>query len=161
MRVTNPPSVGAWSGFGMLYSFANPWSLPSNTNAWTNHVFSFAFREASSRPCILEMQIKSDTQNRIEFTKTYSPGAGGWDTIRAALSQFVPVAGSAFNPAHVESVAVNVRMLAKGVAYDGYFDNIYFDAPDQIVPSGTIFSSLELTSLLPPSCLHSQSSRWN
>lgn len=147
---TNPSTAGAWSGFGLLYPFTNVWSLPSNTNAWTNYVFSFAFREAHSLPCTLELQVNSDSQNRIIYTRTYAPGTDGWDTIRASLKQFVPAAGSVFDRTHIQSLAVNIRMLNKGVAYNGFFDNFYFDAPDQALPSGSTVSSVQFTNTVTP-----------
>lgn len=145
MLVTNPPNAGSWSGFGMTRSFSSAWSLPADTNAWKYYAFSFAFREASRRACGLEMQVKSDANNRIRFTRQYQPDAAGWHTIRATLNQFVPEPGTVFNPAHVESIAVNIQMQQKGVNFDGYFDNVYFDGPDQVTPSGTVYSSIQFT----------------
>jgi hypothetical protein len=138
--VTNPASVGANSGFGLYRSFPNTWSLPQNKNAWSNYVFSYSFREETWKDCSIEMQVKSGDNNWIEFKKPYAPGTGGWDTVRASLDQFHQPAGvGRFDPKHVQGIALNIRTLEKKVTYVGFFDDIYFDAPDTIVPSGTRF----------------------
>jgi hypothetical protein len=137
VTVNNPPNPGAYSGFGLYRDFTNEWSLPTDTNLWTDYVFSFDFREKSQRDCILEMQVKSDADSWIEFTQPYAPGTNGWDTIRADLSQFITPAGvGAFDPARVQSLAVNIRMLDPHAQYQALFDNIHFDTPGQLVPSG-------------------------
>jgi hypothetical protein len=140
MVVTNPANVGPISTFGLFRYFTNIWALPANTNLWTNYVFSYSFREAGRLPCSIEMQIKSDTNSWIEFKKTYTPDANGWDTVRASLAQFVQPSGiGQFDPTHVEGIALNVRLSRTGVIYVGFFDNAWFDTPNTIVPSGTSF----------------------
>ena len=41
-----------------------------------------------------------------------------------------------FDPKAVYALAVNIRISEKGVTYKGYFDNIWFDAPDVLLPDG-------------------------
>jgi hypothetical protein len=139
--VTNPPNPGAFSGFGLFYSFTNAWSLPANTNQWTNYVFSFDFKEINGHRCALEMQVKSAADRWIEFTNTYVPGTNGWATIRADLSQFRRPAGvEPFDPTQVEALAVNIRTLDTRALYQGLFDNVHFAAPGQPVVSGESYA---------------------
>jgi hypothetical protein len=140
--VSNPPNPGAFSGFGLYYGFTNAWALPADHNLWTNYSLSYHFKENNGHACVLEMQIKSDQPNWIQFTKAYSPGPDGWDRIDATLDQFVqkPDVG-VFDPSHVQGFAVNVRMLEPATVYEGIFDNIYFDAPDQPADMGTRYAS--------------------
>jgi hypothetical protein len=140
--ISNPINPGAFAGFGLLYVFTNEWALPVDTNQWTNVTFSYAFREDASRQCTLEMQIKSGSNNWIQFTRPYAPGPGGWDTIRATLGQFVrPADAGPFDPAHVQAIAVNIRMREVGRVYKGLFDNIEFNAPDQILTPGAVYGT--------------------
>jgi hypothetical protein len=141
--INNPLNVGAWSGFGLVCDFTTPWSLPADTNLWTNYVFSLSFREANSRPCTLELQVKSDLVNRLEFTRPYA--GHGWDTVRADLRDFAAAPGMTFDRTHVQSLVVNIRMAERGTTYAGLFDNIWFDAPDQPIPSGKLTASLQFT----------------
>jgi hypothetical protein len=52
------------------------------------------------------------------------------------LDQFhQPDGVGAFDPNNVQALAINVRMLDTDAIYDAKIDNIYFDAPDVVVPS--------------------------
>ncbi len=137
MVVTNP-SWTAFSGFGLGYQFTNgDWALPADRSLWTNYVFSYDFQEANSNLCSVEMQVKSpDTyvgtnqiQNFIQYTSLYAPGANGWFTLSASLDQFTNASGT-FDPSHVDTLALNVAMLATNVLYVGSFDNIRFAGPE-------------------------------
>src|SRR5213076_3581503 len=81
LAVQNPPRPPSPATFGLAYDFPSPWALPSDRKRWTNYVFSYDFKEASRLRCQLEMQVKSGPNNWIQFVKTYSPGADGWDTV--------------------------------------------------------------------------------
>ncbi len=131
----NPVDPGAYSGFGMYYTFPNPWSLPANTQSWSNYSFAFDFREDNAYHCQLELQIKSATNRWISFFKTYRSGSNNWDTIRATLDQFVPVDGfGPFDPTHIEAIALNVQMQDKNTTYVGSIDNIRFESPKTLLP---------------------------
>jgi len=133
--VTNPPNPGAFSGFGMSYTFTNGWALPATQSQWSNYVFSFDFNERSGRRCVLELQVKSSPNNWMSFTKTYAPLPNQWDTIRAPLDKFVPGPAGPLDPANIQALVVNVQMLDKGVQYNGSVDNIHFDGPDIPLPA--------------------------
>jgi hypothetical protein len=121
-------------------NFTNVWSLPADTNLWTNYVFSYSFREASGLSNSMEMQVKSSANNWIEFTKIGAPGPDGWDTVRASLAQFVQPQGiGLFDPTSVQGIALNIRVFQTNVIYTGFFDNIYFDTPAAIPPAGATF----------------------
>jgi hypothetical protein len=134
--VTNPANRGDYSGFGLIYSYGREWSLPTELALWTNYAFSFDFKEAAGLACVLEMQVKDALGGQIEFTKTYTPGPGGWDTLRASLDQFVvtPWIGF-FNLARVNTLVVNVRMDSTNATFVASFDNIHFDGPDVAPPA--------------------------
>jgi len=72
--------------------------------------------------------------------------AGIWSVPPCGTSSRPPALRSI--PAHVQQLVVNIGALQKGVTYEGYFDNIWFDAPDQVIPSGTLFASLQFTNTL-------------
>jgi len=151
MVVTNPAGLGPISTFGLFRPFTNTWALPANTNAWSTYVFSYSFREANLRPCSIEMQVKSGTNNWIEFTKTYTPDASGWDTVRASLDRFVQPSGiGTFDPTSVQGIALNVRVFQTNATYVGFFDTAYFDTPDTIVASGTNFGIYQSSNDSPP-----------
>lgn len=140
MVVTNPFNVGPISAFGLYRNFDNLWSLPADTSSWTNYVFSYRFREANLLPCSVELQVKSGANNWIQYTQTYNPGPGGWDTVRASLAQFVQPDGILpFDPTNVQGIALNIRAFQTNVTYLGFFDNAYFDTPESIVPTGASF----------------------
>jgi hypothetical protein len=140
MVVTNPSNVGAVSTFGLYRNFTNVWSLPADTRLWTNYVFSYSFKEASGLNSSMEMQVKSGANNWIEFKKTYAPGPDGWDTVRASLDQFVQPSGiGLFDPTSVQAIALNIRVFQTNVIYTGFFDNVYFDTPAALPPSGATF----------------------
>ena len=152
MVVTNPAGSRPVSAFGLYLNYSNTWSLPANTNAWSNYVFSYSFREANFRRCLVEMQVKSGTNNFIQFSTTYNPGPDGWCTVRAPLAQFVPPTNGIgrFDPANVQTIALNINMLETNVTYVGFFDDVSFDTPDTIVPTGTSFGWYQSSNDSPP-----------
>src|SRR5262249_15960709 len=96
--------------------------------------------------CQLEIQIKSGETNWIQFTRNYSPNPDGWDTLHVTLNQFVqPPDVGLFDPSHVQAFAVNIRILHPAVVYQELFENIYFDAPDQPVATGTTYATYTST----------------
>ncbi|MGA2864838.1 MAG: beta-galactosidase [Verrucomicrobiota bacterium] len=156
--VTNPSNVGDISTFGLYRNFTNVWSLPADTNLWTNYVFSYSFRESSGLSNSMEMQVKSSDNNWIEFKKTYAPGPDGWDTVRASLAEFVQPQGvGPFDPTNVRGIALNIRVFQTNVIYVGYFDNVYFDTPAAIPPTGPTFGLyLSSNDSPPPFSIHIQ-----
>ena len=131
MLVTNPVSVGAFSGFLLIAPFAQVWSLPASQTEWTNYLFKCDFKETSGRRCILELQIKDTSGVLLHYTNAYTPGPNGWGTISARLSQFVKpswVPGN-FDAAHVKELLVIAQMLDKPALYFGFFDDIRFFGP--------------------------------
>jgi hypothetical protein len=140
--VTNPPNPGAFSGFGLYYGFTNEWALPTDRHFWANYSLSYDFKENNGHACVIEMQLKSGPTNWIQFTKTYSPGPNGWDNLHATLDQFVqPPDVGLFDANHVQGFALNIRMLQPAALYAGFFDNVYFDAPDEPGPTGTLYAT--------------------
>jgi hypothetical protein len=126
--VQNPPNPGAFSGFGMYYTFTNEWALPASRALWTNYVFSFDFKEASAHQCIMELQVKSSPNDWIAFTNIYQPAANLWCSLKASLNQFST--NGAFDATHVQAIVVNIQMLDKNATFLGMIDNIRFDAPE-------------------------------
>ncbi len=150
MVVTNP-SWTAYSGFGLTYQFTNgDWALPADHSQWTNYVFSYDFQEANSNFCLVGMQVKSPntyTQNFMQYTRPYAPGADGWFTVSASLDQFTNAMG-AFDPSHVDTLVLNVAMLVTNVLYIGSFDNIWFTGPEVDLGGGvvtTVYTSANQT----------------
>jgi hypothetical protein len=140
--VTNPPNPGAFSGFGLYYGFTNEWALPADHHLWANYSLSYDFKENNGHACVMEMQIKSGPTNWIQFTKNYSPGPNGWDSLHATLDQFVqPSDVGLFDANHVQGFSLNIRMLQPAALYAGFFDNVYFDAPDEPGPTGTLYAT--------------------
>jgi hypothetical protein len=138
--VTNPAGILPPSVFGLYQAFQTNWALPADTNRWRDYEFSYSFREANQLPCLVEMQVKSDTNNWIEFSRPYHPGSDGWDRVEASIAEFVQPQGiGLFDPANVRGIAVNVRMLETNALYVGFFDNIDFRGPTRALPGGTIF----------------------
>jgi hypothetical protein len=138
--VTNPASRGEFSGFFLQYDFAERWSLPADFRQWTNYTFEFSFKENQRLPCVLELQVADDLGGAIHFTKAYTPGAAGWDTVRATLDQFVVSLGAPFTGffslGRVSKLIVNVQMSQTGTVYVGSFDNIRFDGLERAPSSG-------------------------
>jgi hypothetical protein len=131
MLVTNPASVGAFSGFLLIAPFAQVWSLPASQAEWTNYLFKCDFKETSGRRCILELQIKDTSGAVMHYTNAYTAGPNGWGTISARLNQFVKpswVPGN-FDAANVKELLVIVQMLEKPALYFGFFDDIRFFGP--------------------------------
>jgi hypothetical protein len=143
---------GDFAGFGMFRPFAAEWALPQDTNAWKNYLVSLDFKERFGKPCLIELQLKNRNetnnaglviQRAIHFVKTYTPGAEGWDRVRATVADFVqPSYFERFDPTRVDSLVVNIQMLernpANNVLYVGSFDNILFDAPEAIAAGGAV-----------------------
>jgi hypothetical protein len=131
---TNAPDPGGFAGMGLYYVFPEPWALGANPALQAGYRFGFAFREAAGQPCRIELQVKSGAHDWIEFSKDYQAGAGGWDTVEAALTEFRSRPGTGdFDPGHIEALAVNVRFLAPSTTYAGSFDQIRFDGPDALL----------------------------
>ena len=125
--VTNPPTVGAWSGSFLRYTYPQPWALPRDVSQWTNYTFSFDFKEANRLPTVLEMQLKDERDGQLHFVKTNTPNGNGWDTIRASLDAFeVPLWVGHFDPEHVSQLILNVQMQRTSVVYKSSIDNIQF-----------------------------------
>jgi hypothetical protein len=147
MVVSNAVGAQASSGFGFYYIFPAGFALPVDRNQWTNYTFAYDFRETNGRACKIEMQVKSSSSDWIEFTQTYAPGVGGWDTISANLGSFQQV--GTFDPQHIYALAVNVRMQSTGVQYHGMFDRIRFVTPDVWLPPETSYAVYSSASSLP------------
>lgn len=130
MVVPNPVNPGNYSGFGMYYNFATPWSLPANMQQWSNYSFSFDFKEESRYRCRLELQVKSAADKWTSYIRPYAPRPDKWDSVRATLDQFVSPDGfGPFNPTNIEALAINVQMLDKNATYVASIDNIRFEGP--------------------------------
>jgi hypothetical protein len=142
--VTNPPGL-AFSGFGLDYVYPVEWALPQDTAQWTNYVFSFDFAEQSGRACIMEMQVKSTNEQWIQFGQAYTPATNQWNHIQATLDQFVradiPGATEFFDPGHVKTLAVNIRMTEQPALYVASFDNIRFSGPETNLGGGVVTGS--------------------
>jgi hypothetical protein len=140
--VTNPVNRGDFSGFGMTYTFPQDFALPGDSSQLTNYTFSFDFKEAALRSCILELQLNDAYGGQAHFTNIYAPGPNGWDTISASLDQFtIPSYVGFFARGKVRQIAVNVQMLATGATYIASIDNIKFNAP-QAAPRDTVSSDV-------------------
>jgi hypothetical protein len=131
MVVTNPASVGAFSGFLLIAPFAQVWSLPASQAEWTNYSFKADFKETSQRQCILELQIKDTAGVVLSYTTPYIPGPNGWATISARMNQFQQPEWSpgTFDRTRVKELLVIVQMLEKPRLYIGHFDDIRFFGP--------------------------------
>jgi hypothetical protein len=131
----------AFAGFGLIRPFDQEWELPSDVTQWKDYSFSFDFKEANQRACTLELQLKNHDDpdcayviRAIQFTKPYTPGPDGWDTITATLDQFQqPDYFCPFDQRRVFALVANVQMLEtnpdENVVYVGSFDRIRFHAP--------------------------------
>jgi hypothetical protein len=138
---SNAVNPGAFAGYGMYYIFSNEFALPASRSLWTNFTFSYQFREKNLRRCVLEMQVKSGVDSWIEYSRVYTPGPGGWDTITASLAQFTQPAGvPLFQSNHVQAVAINIRMLDNGVIYESLVDNAFFSGPVQTIPNDSRYA---------------------
>jgi hypothetical protein len=145
MVVTNPPWVDLGI-FGLVYQFTGgDWALPDDHSLWTNYTFSYDFQEASGYACSVEMQVKNQDPlglgKWIQYTNFYQ-GSNGWLTIRASLDQFVSPPGlpGPFDPAKVDAVVVQVRMLTPNAQYVGSFDHIRFLGPELDQGGGKVVS---------------------
>jgi hypothetical protein len=134
--VTNPPTVGSYSGSFLSYSYSQPWALPHDSRQWTNYTFSCDFKQNLAQPCILELQLLDVRGGQIHFTNAYVPNpASGWDTLRASLDQFaVPPWVGFFDSTKVSQLVVNVQLLQTGAVYQISIDNIRFQGPTTIDP---------------------------
>jgi len=134
---TNPASVGSLSGSFLGFTNSQPFALPRDSSQWTNYSFSFDFKELSQLASILEMQVIDGRGGQIHFTKPYTPGANGWDTILASLDKFsVPPWVGYFDSENVSQLIVNVQFLQTNAVYQERVDNIRFvgaKTPDQTV----------------------------
>lgn len=145
--VTNPPTSGAYAGFGFYYPFATAWALPVNASEWANYTFACDFKEESLLPCVIEVQLKDTRGGVLTLSKTYTPGAGGWDTISGSLDQFVVSTNTGFfDSSRVHDLFVNVQMRRSNTTYFANIDNIRFNGPEAFptVPSpGQLHDSFE------------------
>jgi len=135
--VTNTLNSGNYAGFGLFYVFPEEWALPTDPAEWSQYRFGFDFQEAEQRACQIELQVKSGANDWVEFVRSYTPGPDGWDRVAAALNDpgwRTPPEVGAFDPAHVQSLAVNVRMLERPALYVASFDRISFDGPEMPLP---------------------------
>jgi hypothetical protein len=130
--VSNASNATDATGFGIYYGFASRWELPADKAQWANYSLSFWFREESRRACAVEMQLKSGLNDWIQLTNTYVPDGNGWMKLTGTLNQFEEV--GMFDFRHVEGIALNIRMLQKGQVYIGFFDQVVFSTPEQVVP---------------------------
>ncbi len=136
--VTNPVNRGNFSGFGFTYDFPTDWALPGDSTQLTNYTFSFDFKEAALRSCILELQLNDAYGGQIHFTNIYMPGPNGWGTISANLNQFtIPPFVGFFAHGKVHQIVANVQMLQTGATYIASIDNVHFHAP-QAAPPATV-----------------------
>jgi hypothetical protein len=116
--VTNPPTVGTWSGSFLRYTYPQFWALPRDLSQWTDYTFSFDFEKTNRLPSVLEMQVKDGQDGQLHFVKTYTPAGNGWDTIRASLDAFeVPPWVGHFDPENVSQLIVNIQMQQTSVVY--------------------------------------------
>ncbi len=130
MVVTNPPSPGGISGFGIVRG-ANDWALPADISLRSNYVFSCAFKEVHARQCFVLLQLKDADGNWIEWGRPYAPTVpGDWDTIQSSLDQFgLPTPGATFDRTHIRQFVVNVQMGETNAIYEGLFDKGSFVGP--------------------------------
>jgi hypothetical protein len=144
--VTNPPTVGAWSGFGLRYDCPQPWALPLDPTQWKHYRLGFDFREDHRQPCTLELQLLDSCGGLAVVTRAYAPGPDGWDRFEATLDQLiVPSYASGFNPSLLSSLVVNIQAPAAAL-YVASFDNIQLDGPETAPPAGaspTLHESFE------------------
>ena len=140
--VTNPPWIPSanYSGFGIKFNYATDWALPDDTAQWTNYTFSCDFQEASSRDCIVELQLNDAYGGQIHFTNHYSAGPNGWQTTKASLDRFTlnpnyPPSSGFFARGKIHQLAINIQMLETNATYAAFFDNIRFDGPDMASPA--------------------------
>jgi hypothetical protein len=136
--VTNPPTAGAWSGFGLEWRWPYTVALPEDLADWPKVMLSARFRETAGLACVLELQLNDAEGGQLQFSQPYEPGPDGWGEIRATLDQFSitpyePYNGG-FNLARVSGMAVNVRMLEFGRTYVGFFDDVHLDGPEDDRP---------------------------
>ena len=145
--VTNPPAVGSFSGFFLSYTYPQSWALPRDTTQWTNYTFAFDFKEAAGLATVLEMQVKDAQGGEIHFTKTYTPGVSGWDTISASLGDFVsPPWVGYFDSENVSQLIMVVQMQQTGATYQGSLDNVRFvglETPDQTVATNSVWDNFD------------------
>jgi len=139
MAVENYTNAGSWSGFGMAREWYAPWSLPADTNEWTNIVAAFDFRETNGYTGTLELKLEDADGDAIHYLKTYT-NPGGWDTISNNLAAFYGESYLGdFDSTRVKKLVINFQMGQTGVTYLGCFDYILFQGADQYV-SGTVYA---------------------
>jgi hypothetical protein len=146
--VTNPPGQ-AYSGFGLSLEFPVAWALPADVSAWTNYSFSYDFMELNGHACALEMQLKSTNERWIQFGQSYTLTNGLWNRVTATLDQFVrpdiPGVFDYFDPQHVSTLVLNIRMLDPSVQYVGSFDRVQFLGPEVNLGGGTPLAAYSST----------------
>jgi hypothetical protein len=136
--VDNPPTVGAWSGFGLSWGFPYEVALPEDLDEWEGIEFSARVREVGQLPCVLELQLNDVEGGQLQYTNLYVPGSDGWGRIAATLDQFqitsYPPFTGVFNLARVSSMGVSIRMLETGRVYVGCFDEVRLSGPENDRP---------------------------
>jgi hypothetical protein len=144
MVVTNPPGQD-YSGFGISLQFPAVWALPADVGTWTNYSFSYDFMELNGHACDIEMQVKSVNERWIQFSQIYNPTNGPWNRVTATLDQFVrpeiPGVFDYFDPQHVSTLVLNIRMLDPSVQYVGSFDRVQFLGPETNLGGGTLVAA--------------------
>ena len=128
---------GGWWGCYMLRNYSETWSLPSNTNDWTNIVFSFDFRETNGFAGTMTMKLEDSNNKPFQYSEPYG-GAGGWDTLRANLGQFAPfIHNPGFDPTRVQRLVVVFEMANTNTQLC-VFDNITFTGTPWVVTGGVV-----------------------
>ncbi len=149
---TNNP--GGWWGVALVYDFSSTWALPTDTNQWTNIVMAFDFRQTNGFAGTMTMKLEDSGAHPLQYSEAYG-GAGGWDSIRANLRQFIkPAWDTAFNPAAVKRL-VMVFEMANTNTQLCVFDNVIFTGTPYVVTGGVntnegdLFTSFEGLSRTP------------
>jgi hypothetical protein len=146
ITVANPINAGEYSGFGLTYSFPQPWPLPHDTNLWSGYTFTYDFREPTGPSATLMFQIVDVYNNYLEFGKTFTPGADGWDTISGDFTELtLPAHLTTFDTNQVARVSLNIAMEQPNVMYAGSFDDIRVMGPLPVPLGGDIVASYTST----------------
>jgi len=145
-QIANPVNAGSFSGFGITYTFPGPWSLPQDTNLWSNYTFAYDFQEPNGHSATLQFQIVDVHGNWMEVGRTFSPGPGGWDTLAGDFSELMlPSYLPAFDTNQVARASLNIVMEQSNVMYAGSFDNIRLMGPVPVPLGGDIVASYAST----------------
>lgn len=117
------------AGFGIALPLSQGQKLPRDRKAWVDIDFSVDFKEAHQKDCTVELQVKDNKGNWIQYAQPYAPEQGNWNTVAANLAAFQPPPGGApIDSQNIQTIAINVRMQEPGQQYDGAFDRILLDA---------------------------------